>query len=267
MSSMILRSKKLAAIASVVVLTLGAAACSGSDSGSSSSAAAAGDLTRSSFFRAITAAQSGVPTSHVSMTISASGQTISAEGDVEIGKTAADTSMAMTMDVGAAGGGSLAMRLIDQSFFINLGEKTGNKFAQVDLTDTSNPIAQQFGSITEQLDPSKQLEQFNEAVSSFEKKGKAVTIDDVSAQPYEIVLDTSKIASFKDVPSDAAASIPKTLTYTMFIGPDDLLRRITADVQGSTITVDYSRWGKPVDVTAPPADQLTDIDLSQLGVS
>lgn len=267
MSLMISRSKKLAAIASVVVLTWGVAACSGSDDGSGSSAAAAGDLTQSSFFRKISDAQSGVPTSHVSMKISASGQTISAEGDVKIGKTAADTSMSMTMDVGAAGGGSLAMRLIDQSFFINLGEKTGNKFAQVNLNDTSNPIAQQFGSITEQLDPTQQLEQFNQAVSSFVKKGKAETIDGVKAQPYEIVLDTSKIASFKDVPSDAAASIPKTLTYTMFIGPDNLLRRVAADVQGSTITVDYSRWGKPVDVTAPTADQITDIDLSQLGSS
>lgn len=259
---------KLAAIAAAAILALGAAACGGDgQSDETSTSAAPGDLTQSSFFRAISDAQSEVSTSHVSMKITANGQTISAEGDVEIGATAADTSMAMTMDVGASAGGTLALRLIGRTFFINLGEKTAGKFAQVDLNDRTNPIAQQFGSITEQLDPSQQLEQFNQAVSSFAKRGEAVTMDGVQAQPYEIVLDTSKLAALADAPTGSGAAIPKTLTYTMFIGPDNLLRRVAADVQGSTTVVDYSRWGQPVDVAAPSADEITDIDLSQLGAS
>ena len=60
-------------------------------------------------------------------------------------------------------------------------------------------------------------------------------------------------------------SLPETLTYTMFIGPDNLVRRLTSEVDDSSVAVTYSQWGKPVDVQAPPAGEISDKDLSQLG--
>ncbi len=273
------RLKKLASVASVLVLGLGVAACSSDDdqpaAGATSSPAAGetteapaadgGDLTQASFFSELTAAQTDARTSHVTMEIGAAGQTIKATGDVEVGETVADTAMTMSMDLGSTGMGSMKMILVDGAFYLNFGQMTENKYAKIDLSDTSNPIAAQFSSITEQLDPSKQLDQIDKALTSFEKKGDPETIDGVQAQPYEVVLDTTKIAGMSELSGDAAASVPKTLTYTMFVGPDNLLRRVAADVAGSTITVDYSKWGEPVDVSAPPADQISDMDLSQMG--
>jgi hypothetical protein len=275
---MTLRLSRLAAVASVVVLALGTTACSGSDDsssaatsstkGSSSAADTAGDeLTQATFFTAITDAQSKAGTSHVALEIGSGGQRIEAEGDVEVGKTVADTAMSMTMDMGSTGAGKIAMVIVDNTFYMNLGKMTGDKFAKIDLDDDSNPIAKQFGSITDQLDPSRQLAQFKDAVTSFKKSGAAKKIDGVQAQPYEIVLDTSKIKAFDELPAGAGANVPKTLTYTMFVDADNLLRRVEADVSGSTVTATYSKWGEPVDVKAPAAGQLSDLDLSKMGAS
>ncbi|NRQ49664.1 hypothetical protein [Aeromicrobium stalagmiti] len=272
-----LRPKKLAAAASVAVLVLGAAACGGSDDGaaskgsssdsssSSSSSSTGGELTKANFISSVTDAQLDAKSSHVVMDIGVGGQSIKAEGDVEVGASAAETSMNLTMDMGSTGMGSLKMVLVDSILYLNFGQMTGGKYAKIDLNDDSNPFAQQFGSITEQLDPSQQLGQFEAALTSFEKKGSPEKLDGVDAQPYEVVLDTTKIKAFSELPGAASAQMPKTLTYVMYVGSDNLLRRMTADVAGSKIQVDYSQWGEDIDVKAPAADEITDKDLSQLG--
>jgi hypothetical protein len=265
---------KLAAAACAVALALGLSACGGDDAApdagatpSTTATAAptpASDLPaatpagaeQAAFFRSIADAQVDARTSHVSMRIKGAGQTISAEGDVSVGSTAADTAMTMSMDMGSASPGSISMTLVDQVLYMKAGQLTGDKYARISLDDASSPIAQQFGSITEQLDPTQQLDQFQQALTSMQKKGEPRTIDGVEAQPYELTLDTSKIDALTRSP--AGAYVPATLTYTMYIGPDDLLRRVTASVADGTMTADYSRWGQKVDVKAPPADQIAD---------
>ena len=62
----------------------------------------------------------------------------------------------------------------------------------------------------DQMDPSKQLEQFKTAVTSFEKKGEPKTLDGVKAQPYVVVVDTSKIdALSEDCPAEPRARSPR----------------------------------------------------------
>lgn len=269
------RRSTITAAAAVVALVLGSAACSSDDDEPSTAAASSesaepstgtpgatgGDVDQASFFEAMAAAQTDAGSTHFVMELSSGGRTRTAEGHVQMGESGADTSMAMSMGPGTSGAGSMKMVVIDGAFYLNLGEMTQDKFAKVDL---GNPVVSEFFAITEQLDPSKQLDQFSEALTSFEKKGEPEHIDGVDAQPYELVLDTSKIDALGSVPG-AAASLPETLTYTMFIGPDNLVRRLTSEVDDSSVAVTYSQWGKPVDVQAPPAGEISDKDLSQLG--
>jgi hypothetical protein len=266
-----LRRKTIGAAASVLVLTLGLSAC-GSDgdpsAGGGDTGTGGADLTQASFVSTVSDAQDTARTSHVEMTIGAERQVVTAEADVEIGDTVADTSMAMTLDMGKAdlGGqapGTVQIRLVDKTVYINLGSMTQGKFMESDLDDANDPIAKQFSALTAQLDPSKQLASFGEALRSLTKKGEPQTLDGVRAQPYEMVLDTEKIAGFTGL--TAGAGLPKTLTYTMFIGPDELPRRMTADIAGGTITVDFSQWGEKVDIEAPAADEISAIDPRTLG--
>ena len=261
------RLKQLS-VALVLVLVAGGtlAACSDDKAGDGGSS---GDtLTKANFFDEVITAQSEAGSTHVDMAIDVAGQAVEAAGDMKIGDSAADTAMSMTMETGQSGMGSLEMRLVDEVFYLNFGPMTSNKFAQIDLTDESNPIGKQFGDIIGNLDPSQQFKEFEDAVTSFEKKGKAIELDGVQAQPYRLVVDTSKIPNAEQ----ADGSLPKSLAYTMYIGPDNLPRRMVSDVPdvagsgGGTMTINYSQWGEDVTIAKPKESEITDKDFfSQLG--
>jgi hypothetical protein len=244
-------------------------ACSGKDGSADGEGSSAGaDLTQATFFDQVLQAQQKAGSSHMTMNMDVGGQTIKADGDIEVGKAPADTAMDMTMKTGQSGMGALEMRLVDEVFYLNFGPMTSNKFAKIDLADENNPIGKQFGDLLGGVDPAQQIREFKGAVKSFEQKGKAIELDGVQAQPYVIGIDPSKI----DAAKQAGGSLPKTLEYTMYIGPDDLPRRIVSDlpaVAGSekgTSTIDFSKWGEEVEIAKPKASEITDKDFfSQLG--
>ena len=262
-------SRKLTSLVAVAMLAgFTLSACGGSDDPADDKAgtkpATSGTtITQANFAEVIGDSQAKAKSAHVDMTIGVGGQEIEAEGDVAVGKTIADSAMTMTMDMGSSM--KLDMRLVDETMYMNMGAMTENKFLKIDLNDQSNPFAKQYGQIMDQMDPTKQMEQFKDAVTSFEKKGEPQTIDGVEAQPYVVTVDTTKNAAFKDLPEASKSQVPDTIVYTMYVGSDDLLRRMEFEIAGSKSTMNYSKWGEPVDIKAPPADQISDKDLSQLG--
>ena len=248
-----------------VVLVLALAGCGGKSNGDLAGnsgdtkdiAVSPTSLTKDNFAELVAAAQKKAKTSHVAMTIGSTGQEIKAEGDVVTGDTPAESAMAMTMDLGAAAGGQvMEMRLVKEVFYMRMGALTDNKFAKIDLSDESNPLAKQYGDMMDQIDPTKNMESIKDAVKSFKEKGDAIEIDGVKAQPYELVIDTAK---FGDVASDAGTEVvPEEMVMTMFIGEDNLPRRAITKVAGQSIQMDYSKWGEPVTIEAPPAGDITD---------
>ena len=264
------RLKQLTAV-TVLLLVAGGSlvACGDKDSKDGVGESASGSLTKANFFQEVAQAQAKAGSSHVVMKVDVAGQEIKGDGDLRVGEGPADTAMAMKMQTGQAGLGSLEMRLVDQAFYLNFGPMTSNKFAKIDLTDESNPIGKQYAEIVGSLDPSQQFKDFEGAVTSFEQKGEAVTLDGVKAQPYEVVVDPAKLPAA----DKAKGHLPKKLEYTMYIGPDNLPRRILSDLPGMTgsengtkMTIDYSTWGEKVSITKPKASEITDKDFfSQLG--
>ncbi|MEH3032758.1 MAG: hypothetical protein PGN07_01640 [Aeromicrobium erythreum] len=240
--------------------TLTLSACNDSDDkasgqgSSQSTGGGSGTLTQASFFSDLSAAQKKASTTHVTMKIKAAGQDLSGEGDVKAGSSPKDTAMSMSLDLGSQKG---EMRLVDEVFYMNFGSLTGNKFAKIDLNDSSNPFAQQYRSIVKNVDPSAQLGQLEKAVTKFEQKGAATTIDGTKATPYEVTVDTAKLGEALGAPG-ATTGVPKQLVYTIYIGEDKLPRRVQATVSGTSISMDYSKWGEPVDIAAPPASQVTE---------
>jgi hypothetical protein len=256
--------------ASVLVLATSASlvACGGDEGGTKGDASGVGTssgtaLTEENFFEEITRAQVKAGTSHVTMELAAGRQKITAEGDLKLGDSAGETAMAMKLDTGQESMGSLEMRLVDSVFYLNFGPMTQNKFAKIDLADSTSPIARQYRELIDSVDPVKQLEQFKGAVTSFEKKGDPVELDGVATQPYTVVVDPSKVDRLKS----SGAPLPKKLTYTMFVGPDNLPRRLVSELPDtggagpSSLTMNYSKWGQDVQITAPPKSEVSDEDL------
>jgi hypothetical protein len=49
---------------------------------------------------------------------------------------------------------------------------------------------------------------------------------------------------------------PKMVSYQVWLDRDSLMRRLRVHARGTTMTMQMSRWGEPVTVTAPPAADL-----------
>jgi hypothetical protein len=66
------------------------------------------------------------------------------------------------------------------------------------------------------------------------------------------------------------ASLPDSITFTIYVGPDDLPRRMVSRMpsqSGTTkLQLDYTKWGEKVTITAPSRARITkDSLLDRLG--
>jgi len=195
------------------------------------------------------------------------GQTFTSHGQMKLGARPGDTAMAMTVNGDTGGLGTVELRLVDRAFYISLGALTQNKFAKIDLSDKSNPIARQYGDIIQNVDPARQLGQYKDAITKFDPSGKPTEIDGVKAQPYRISVDPTKADQLKEFDQ---ASLPDSITFTIYVGPDDLPRRMVSRMpsqSGTTkLQLDYTKWGGKVTITAPSKSRITkDSLLDRLG--
>jgi hypothetical protein len=209
-------------------------------------------LSQEQLFDKVVAAEAKSGSSHVSMTLTTpANQTIKSRGQMIYGRKPSDTAMAMTVAGQQQGLGSVEVRLVDQAFYIRLGELTQGKFAKIDLTDEDNPIARQYGDLIENIDPGRQVRQYKNAVTKFDNTGDTVKIDNVETVPYKITIDPSKTKQFKNT----TKNLPKSITFVLYVGPDDLPRRMTSAMPGasgeSRLRMGYSHWGEKVVIEAP----------------
>ena len=251
------------ATATVLLGGVGLAGCGSETVSESGDDAAVGqdagtELTQENFFEEISAAQVEAGTARVSLDLGEAAGGVAMEGDVVIGESVEDTAMSATMETGEAGPGTIEMRLVDGVFYLNLGPMTDDKFAALDLQDEDNPIVQQFGSLTDSFDPARQLETLEGAVTGFEQSGEPEQIDGVEATPYRVSVDGATIVeNLGQDPGALGGAVPEELTYTIFVGPDDLPRRIVTDADTMSLAMDFSRWGEEVVVEKPADDEIT----------
>lgn len=217
------------------------------------------ELTEANFIETVAGSMSGDASYHTTMTASANGTVaMTAEGDAAI--TGDDIAMAMTL---SSQGMDMEVRVVDGIWYMNLGELTQGKFVKVDPSDDSDPMAQSFAGITDQMDPSASVEATKDAVVSVTKSGATEKLDGVDAQPYEVVVDTSKITgAMADTIAAAGTAVPDTFTYTYWVGPDNKPRKMVMDQAGTTTEMTMTDWGKKVSVEAPAASDIVEMPTS-----
>jgi hypothetical protein len=264
--------RSLAALAAAPLLVL--AGCGGDStsditddrattpaSSPSSTAENAGALTEETFASAVTEAQLRAKTVHMSGQISASGQQMTLEGDFEAGDTVADSAMDMTMSAPSLG--DVRMVLVDEVLYLNLGQQTQGKFVKVDLSDTSSPMGQMMSQLLSSADPSASLKAMERGMTSFEQVGEE-QIEGVATTKYRVEVDLQQVLAAQgmgDLPGGATAQLPKTVTYDIWVGDDDLIRRMSFTLGAAmAMTMDLTEWGEPVDISAPPRNQISKTD-------
>ncbi|HUP99763.1 MAG TPA: hypothetical protein VM093_04820 [Aeromicrobium sp.] len=220
-------------------------------------------LTAKTLFPAVSKAQAEAGSSHMAMKLTTpSGQSFESHGQMRLGKRPSDTAMAMTVNGGTGSMGTIELRLVGGNFYIALGALTQNKFAKIDLSDKSNPIARQYGDIVKNVDPARQVEQYRDAITKFDSSAQPVEIDGVKTQPYRITIDPKKAGSLE---SFRKADLPSTINFTLYIDSDNLPRRMVSKVPSpagpTRLQMDYTHWGEKVTIQAPKASNVVDQSL------
>ncbi|GLY64498.1 hypothetical protein [Amycolatopsis taiwanensis] len=203
---------------------------------------------------------------------------ITAHGE---GRFGADPVMDMKMNVlGGPQSMEMEMRLVDKTFYIKVppeqSAKTGGKpWGRVVVDEKT---AKAMGDVTqtaEQNDPTKILDQIQQAGTI--TKSEKTTLDGQPASHYWVDIDFAKAAtlladssglSAEEVQELAKKQLPP-IPMELWLNQDSLPMQITEDLSplmkaaGApesllpiSVMMNYSDWGTPVDVQAPPANQV-----------
>jgi len=172
----------------------------------------------------------------------------SAEGDADYTKSPPELAMTMTMD---SLGGDVEVRLVGGTMYMK-SATFGDKWISIPLDDPNSPL----GAIGSQLDVTKQIEVFADAITSATYVGPE-DVDGESLDHYTATVDTEKL--LQNLPSAPAgqAELPDTLTQEWWFDGDGLIRKFSQDIGGSATVMTLSDWGEDVDIEAPPADEVT----------
>lgn len=275
-----MRKAGIALSAFALALTLGACGDNGDSNGSSTNSGPEGNnggsvaaANLADLAKSIGDQTAETNTAHMTISADAAGQKLSGEGDLKMDAQDAAMSMDMTTPEG-----TMSMVLLDKAFYIKLPQELepGKAWLKIDTND-DNPIAKALGGMTEQMsknaDPRATLEQFEKAGEITDSKEEE--LNGKKTTHYTITVDVEKLASTQQDPSSKSAMDQaikagmKDFPVDVWIDEDDLPARFTMDMptpdpaSGKTTSVkmqiDYTDWGKPVNITAPPAGEIAEM--------
>jgi uncharacterized membrane protein YgdD (TMEM256/DUF423 family) len=265
--------RKLIAAVAASGLAVALAACSSANSddkshpappGSSSAAnrtsSSAKGMDAAQFVALATTAAEKAQTVKIKASLSLLGAAVTASGDLRFGDKTADAHVSSATPIGPVE----VILLNGEIYTKGLGQSDpGHPW-------TKNSIgAAQIGEALKKADPRQTLQMLSD-VGTLRPAG-TETVNGVSATHYSVTIDLAKVA--KDHPELAgvineltkqgvkvqdlqlwvdAQKRPVRLATTMQLpNPADPTK-----TSASTQTVDYTDWGAPVTITAPPADQV-----------
>lgn len=211
-------------------------------------------LTAATFVQAMNAA--AAKATSCTFTLEATDQssgTITANGATRV--TAGGTNE-MAMKLTVPGQGEMELRVVGGVWYMSAGQLTGGKFVKGDPKDANGPFAGMTG-IFDSVNPNHGMAADQDAVVAVTPAGGTEQVDGVPTQAYDVVVDTSKLtAAARAEQFDDKTPLPAQVTYRFWFGADGLVRKMVVDVQGEHQVMTFSGWGQPVDIHAPPANQV-----------
>jgi LppX_LprAFG lipoprotein len=150
---------------------------------------------------------------------------------------------------GVAMGGQARMILVDETMYMQIPE-AGSDFIKLDVGDPDNPLAQQMGS----LNPSRAFETFA-TITQIRERG-TETVGGTPTTRYTITVDTAQAMDAQGLHSGHADGLPPELSYDLWVGDDNLIRKMVLAPELGEVEIRLSAWGEPVRITAPPPSQV-----------
>ncbi len=238
-------------------------------------ASASGDAAE--LFEAIAAAQAEQQSVVATLSTDAAGLSLTGGGSMRLGDPIeADITLEMPLD---ASGQPQQLRvvIVDDSVYMQipgLSDLVPGKSWFAATADGTDPFSQAMAPVLDQLstslDPSLQMYAHGAQVT----ESGTETVDGTQTTKYTGTVDLA--AALADASGSMASSIQdlidsgsNALDFSMWVDDESLLRKFEVVVnvlgQSAATTVTYSKWGEPVDIAAPPADQVADPSALGMG--
>ncbi|MGN6780572.1 MAG: hypothetical protein ACTHJH_03635 [Marmoricola sp.] len=238
-----------------LVLTLGSASAGCGDNtsaageqapSSSSAVQATPALTKATFAGTMTEAIQSKRSAHLQVKV---GTAMRAVGDVAYDGSVPTMQMALTFS-----GQQAELRFVHGTAYLSVpGLTPQGKYLSVTPDDAM------MGSLVQQLKgfgPQGALGMLKGAVTSFRDAG-TTTIVGEQVRHYVVTVDPSRLLQQMKLPMGVPKSaMPRHVTEDLYVGAGNLMRRVVMDAAGQRITIDTTKWGEPVHVTAPPASDV-----------
>ena len=178
---------------------------------------------------------------HIEYTMDGVGGEMKGSGDVDY--TVKPPNMQMSMEIGPE---SVGMLLVDGTMYIQ-SSQAGDKYIAYDLSDPNNPLG---AGMADQLDPAASMKNFTKAVSSVTSSGKE-KIDGQSLEQFTLTIDTTQLAD-----QSQSAGLPAEMQIQVWLDEQDRMAKTTMDMGAITYDASLTDFDKPVDLEAPPANQI-----------
>lgn len=249
------RTRWSVAVAASTLLLVPLAACGGDDAASTSAQSANSTATTptdpasttapgtevevETFLAMLTEAMDEQSSVHMSI----SGTTaVQLEADVRYGKNAA-----IRMETSIAGS-EVTMLVVDGTPYI---QQPNGKYLVI--TENDPTFGSLFGSFDD-FGPRGSVKELRAGVTKVVDAGMA-TVDGESLHQFDVTADTAKLlGSFSQL--SGAGQDAETLAMSFFLDADGLVRQISVATAGTTVSMQFTDWGKPVQITAPTGAQL-----------
>lgn len=147
----------------------------------------------------------------------------------------------------------------------------GTQYTQIDTGEEDNPLAGRWLEVPvsdEELaqlrdaTPATFVDDLSAAVIGFEPDGAVEQIDGVEAQPYAVTLDPDRLDLFLAPEAGDSGQAP---TGTFWVSDADLPVRFVGQDAGGEYEFNFGAWDEPVDVGAPPDEEVvTEAELRDL---
>lgn len=161
-----------------------------------------------------------------------------------------------------ANGRTMRMIMADHGIYMK-GIVPGGKYLRL---DQRVPMLKQLMTSMSNIDPQKTMAAMKQAVRQVRYLGKA-KVNGTQTRHYRVTVDVVKsvkamLSSNPALRDQVLAGLrshggPRTASSEIYQAPDGRLSRMVSQQMGGTTTMDFSRWGEPVHVQAPPASQVT----------
>ncbi|HET7736366.1 MAG TPA: hypothetical protein VFK52_10350 [Nocardioidaceae bacterium] len=157
------------------------------------------------------------------------------------------TDLSLRMDIGPMAG--VELRVVDGELFMswpNVLTEAG-KFFRIEEGSSMGDLVESLRSSS----PVDSAADISESVTAMREVGEEQIGTDDTIH-YVVTIDTEKSSQFIGGTEGAQdVELPETIDVDMWVTTDDLMRRVVVSLGTAAMQLDYTDWGKPVDISAP----------------